>query len=145
MKKFIVLLILALTMCGSMLIKPKTFTFNTYFNNGVIYTYTSHPINDTSILLVGTYMSLNSNGADENDIIGECIYFDNLEVSSAITKLKAKVKFTEYIEEQHLTIIYAYSNLIPISKQVNNHKVNLQISTCNEYSAIGWPLIYGGF
>ena len=90
-------------------------------------------------------MSLSSRGANKNDIIGECLYFENLEVGSAIKTLKSKVRFTEYIDSQKLTIIYAYSNLIPTYKTINNNKINLQISSCSEYSVIGWPVIYGSF
>lgn len=145
MKKFIVLIILALATSCVIFVKPKTFSLKSYFDKGMLYTYTTHPINDTSIPLTGTYMSLNAEGADKDTIIGECMYFDNLEVGAALKSLKAEVKFTEYIDEQHLTIIYAYSKLIPISKNMNNHIINLQISTCNEYSVVGWPVIYGGF
>ena len=145
MKKIIVLLSLALIFTCSIFIKPKDFTLVNYFDEGILYTYTSQPINDTSIHLAGTYMSLNSKGANKDNRIGECLYLDCAEINSVLTKLKAKVKFTEYIEEQQLTIIYAYSNLIPISKTIDNHKVNLQISSCSEYCAIGWPVIYSGF
>ena len=90
-------------------------------------------------------MSTSKKGANSKDIIGESLYFNNLEIASAIKTLKAKVKFTEYLKEQKLTIIYAYSSLINCYKTIDHIKVNLQISTCDEYSVIGWPLIYGSF
>lgn len=145
MKKIIIILLLCLLFICSIWVKPKEFTLRDYFDSGILHIYTKRPINETSIYLVGTYMSSSTKGATKEDIIGESLYFNNLEINSALTTLKAKVKFTEYIQEQHLTIIYAYSSLIPSYEIVDNVKVNLQISTCNEYSVIGWPLIYGSF
>ena len=145
MKKIIIILMLTMLFACSILIKPKEFTLTDHFDTGILYTYTNRPINETSIALVDVYMSASSQGAEKSDIVGESLYFDNLEVGSAIQKLKAKVKFSEYLDAQHLTIIYAYSTLIPTYKTIKNTKVNLQISTCSEYSVIGWPLIYGSF
>ena len=145
MKKIIVLIILCLLFACSIFVKPKEFTLQNYFDSGILHIYTKRPINETSMQLVNIYMSSSTKGATDEDIIGESLYFDNLEISSAINTLKAKVKLTEYIDEQNLTIIYAYSNLIPSYETINNVKVNLQISTCNEYSVIGWPVIYGSF
>ena len=146
MKKIIVILVLCLLFACNIFISPKKeFTLKDYFDSGILYTYTSYPINETSIELVDTYMSTSTKGCNKDSVIGECLYFQNLEVNSALKTLKAKVKFTEYIESQHLTIIYAYSSLIPKHKTINNYKINLQISTCSEYSAIGWPVIYGSF
>lgn len=145
MKKIIVVLLLCLLFACSIFIKPKHFTLKDYFEAGVLHIYTKRPINETSILLANTYMSSNPQGATNKDIIGESLYFTNLEVGSAINILKMKVKFTEYIEEQALTVIYGYSSLIPCYKTINNIKINLQISTCSEYSVIGWPVIYGSF
>ena len=145
MKKIIVVLILCMVFACSIFIGPKTFTLKDYFNEGVLHIYTTHPINETSIYLVGVYMSSSSTGANKNDIIGESLYFNNLEVGSALNKLQAKVKFNEFVKDQNLTIIYAYSKLIPTHKMIKNKKVNLQISTCEEYSVIGWPIIYGSF
>jgi len=145
MKKIIVILILTLTFACSIFIKPKEFSLKNYFDSGLLHIYTNRPINETSIAITNIYMSTSTKGITKGDIVGESLYFTNLEVSSAITKLKAKVKFTEYIEEQNLTLIYAYSNLISKYEMVNNVKINLQISTCSEYSVIGWPLIYGSF
>lgn len=145
MKKIIVILILCMLFACSIFIKPKDFTLRDYFDSGILHIYTRHPINSTSIQLANTYMSTSKKGASNKDIIGESLYFNNLEIESAIKTLKAKVKFTEYLKEQKLTIIYAYTSLIDCHKIVDNVKVNLQISTCDEYSVIGWPLIYGSF
>ena len=145
MKKIIIILSLCLLFACSIFIKPKDFSLSNYFDTGILYIYTRTPINETSMQLTNTYMSTSKKGANKNNVIGESLYFNNLEVGSAIKKLKAKVKFTEYIEEQQLTIIYAYSSLINTHEIVKNVKVNLQISTCDEYSVVGWPLIYGSF
>lgn len=145
MKKVIVVLVLSLLFACSIFVKPKDFSLKNYFDNGLLHIYTSRPINETSIHLANTYISTSSKGIKKGDIIGESLYFDNLEIGSALKKLKAKVKFTEYLNNQNLTIIYAYTNLISKHEIVNNVKINLQISTCEEYSVIGWPLIYGSF
>ena len=145
MKKVIVVLILCLMFACSIFIKPSEFSLQNYFDSGLLHIYTYRPINETSIAITNMYMSTNNSGIQKGDIVGESLYFDNLEVGSAINKLKAKVKFSEYIEEQNLTLIYAYTGLIPKYEIVNNVKINLQISTCDEYSVIGWPLIYGSF
>ncbi|MFQ6724290.1 MAG: hypothetical protein ACLRFE_03035 [Clostridia bacterium] len=145
MKKIFIVLILSLVFACNIFIKPNEFSLSNYFNTGILHIYTKRPINETSIAISNLYISNNNKGAKKNDIVGESIYFTNLEIGSALNKLKAKVKFTEYISQQNLTLIYAYSNLIPKYEIVNNVKINLQISTCNEYSVIGWPLIYGSF
>lgn len=145
MKKIFVILILTLTFACGILVKPKEFTLGEYFDNGLLHIYTNRPINETSIAITNLYMSTSNKGVSKGDIVGESLYFTNLEINSALQTLKAKVKFTEFIEEQNLTIIYAYTNLVPKYEMVNNVKINLQISTCNEYSVIGWPLIYGSF
>ena len=145
MKKIIALLILCLLFACSIFINHNHFTLTDYFDSGVLHIYTKRPINQTSIPLMSIYMSANAEGCNQEEIIGESLYFENLEVGSAITTLKAKVKFTEYIKEQNLTLIYAYTNLIDKYELVNDIKINLQISTCDEYSVIGWPLIYGSF
>ncbi|MBQ3502918.1 MAG: hypothetical protein IJA72_04595 [Clostridia bacterium] len=145
MKKIIVLLVLCLLFACSIFIKPYQFSLNDYFDCGILHIYTNRPINETSIKLTNIYISGSAKGATKADIVGESLYFENLEIGSAIKTLKAKVKFTEYLKEQRLTIIYAYTNLIPTYKKINNIKINLQISTCSEYSVIGWPVIYGSF
>jgi len=145
MKKIIIVLIICLLFTCNIFIKPKNFTLKNYFSSGLLHIYTSKPINETSIHLANTYVSTSSKGLSKDDLIGESIYLENLEVDSAISKLKAKIKFTEYLDEQNLTLIYAYTKLIEKYEMVNNVKVNLQISTCSEYTVIGWPLIYGSF
>ncbi len=145
MKKIIIALILCLMFACNILTKPKQFSLQNYFDSGLLHIYTSRPINQTSIPITHLYMSTSNKGVTKGDIVGESMYFNNLEIDSALKKLKAKVKFTEFIDEQNLTLIYAYTNLISKYEMVNNIKINVQISTCNEYSVIGWPLIYGSF
>ncbi len=145
MKKIIIALILCLLFACSIFVKPKQFSLTNYFDSGLLHIYTKRPINETSILLANTYMSTSNKGIKKGDIIGESLYFENLEVGSAINKLKAKIKFTEYLDNEKLTLIYAYTNLISKYEIINHTKVNLQISTCEQYSVIGWPLIYGSF
>lgn len=145
MKKIIVLLVLCLLFACSIFIKPQNFTLRDYFNTGTLHIYTNRPINETSIQVLGKYMSSSPKNLVKGDVVGETLYFDNLEVGSALNKLKAKVKFTEYLSEQNLTILYAYSTLIPKHETIKNVKVNLQISTCSHYSVVGWPVIYGSF
>ena len=145
MKKIIVILVLCLLFACNILIKPKEFSLNNYFDSGLLHIYTHRPINETSIAISNLYMSTSNKGVIKGDIVGESLYFNNLEVGSAIQNLKAKVKFTEFLDDQNLTLIYAYTTLIPKYEMVNNVKINLQISTCDEYSVIGWPLIYGSF
>ena len=145
MKKIIVILILGIIFACGIFANHQPFTLSNYFNSGTLHIYTKAPINETSVPLTSIYMSEPTPHIQNSDIIGESMYFENLEVGSAINTLKATVKFTEYIKQQNLTIIYAYTKLINQYKIINNTRVNLQISTCDEYSVIGWPLIYGSF
>lgn len=144
MKKICIILILTLLFGCSFFVKPKQFNLRSYFNSGILHIYTKYPINNTSLPISNLYMS-NCTSGSKNQIIGESLYFENLEVGNALSTLKAKIKFIEYLKNQKLTIIYAYTNLIPKYEIVNNIKINLQISTCEQYSVIGWPLIYGSF
>lgn len=145
MKKIIVILILSLLFACGIFVKPQNFSLKNYFNTGLLHTYTLRPLNETSIKLSNIYISTNTKGITKGETVGESLYFENLEVGSALSKLKAKVKFSEYLKEQNLTLIYAYSSLISKYEMVKNIKINLQISTCENYTVIGWPLIYGSF
>ena len=140
MKKFIILFIIFLIICCSTYIKHD-FTLTSYFNTGTISYYTSTP-NNNSTKLADTYLNTQK---PSSNIIGESMYFTNIEVITAIKTLKAKLKFTEYLTEQNLTLIYCYTSLIPTYKYVKSHKINLQISVNDNYTIIGWPLIYGSF
>lgn len=147
MKKLALILSLSIILlCGVFFTSSnQTFSLQDYFSNNNIYFYTNEYINPTSIKITNTYMSLDCSGVNNNNLLGESMYFDNLEVGSALKTLKAHVKFTEYLKQERLTIIYAYSPLIIKNRIVNNKKVNLQISISNEYTIIGWPVIFGSF
>ena len=93
MKKICVIIILTLVIGCSFFVKPKQFNLRDYFDSGVLHIYTRQPINETSIPISNLYISTSTNGAGKQ-IIGESLYFENLEVGSALTKLKATVKFT---------------------------------------------------
>ena len=120
MKKICIILVLTVILGCSFFVKPKQFNLRSYFDSGILHIYTKQPINETSIPLANLYMSTTNKGANKNQIVGESLYFENLEVGSALTKLKATVKFTEYLENQNLTLIYAYTNLIPKHEIINN-------------------------
>ena len=96
MKKIIAILILCLLFACSIFVKPNHFTLKDYFDTGILHIYTKRPINETSLCLTNIYMSSNPSGATDGDIIGESLYFTNLEVGSALQKLRAQVKITEY-------------------------------------------------
>lgn len=137
MKKIFVLLILLMILLLNSYSNQTDFSFSTYFNSGTITKYTEDNCN-ASIL---PNISINSNGK----IIGESIYFEQLEVGNALSTLKAKVLFTEYISNRDLTVIYCSSPLIEKSVMVKDYSVNLQIATTDNYTVIGWPMILGSF
>lgn len=141
-KLFVTLSLFTLFICN-IIVEQKNFSFRDYFDNGILYTYTKKPIDESSIFLANNYMTINA--SSQQEVLGESVYFENLELGSAINTLQADIKFTEYLKNEQLTIIYAYSNLIPTHKYVNNYKINLQISVANDYIVIGWPLILGSF
>lgn len=123
----------------------RDFSLSKYFSGNTLYTYTSEYINPTSTKITNTYMSSSSTGATSQNLLGESMYFDNLEVGYALKTLKANVKFTEYLPDEHLTIIYGYSPLINKNKIIKDKTINLQIAISSEYAIIGWPVIFGSF
>ena len=137
MKKIFVLLILLMILLLNCYSNQTEFTFSNYFNTGVITKYTK---NNCSASILPN-VSINSNGK----IIGESIYFDQLEIGNALSTLNAQVMFTEYIYSRDLTIIYCSSPLIEKSVVVKDYIVNLQIATTDNYTVIGWPMILGSF
>lgn len=114
---------------------PK-FTLRDYFD-GEYLAYTKEYQQD-SVDLGFCYMVKNA-----DNVIGESIKIDNLEVGSAIRDLDMKVAYTEYLSGT--TIIYGYTKKIPDSVNVDGEKINIQIAYNEEYSVIGWPLILGSF
>lgn len=147
MKKLIFILSLSLILLCGIFFTPhqNNFSLSNYFSGTTMYTYTNECINQTSTKITNTYMSLSSKGATTQNLLGESMFFDNLEVNSALKTLKATVKFTEYLSCEQLTIIYGYSPLIDKNKVIKNNLVNIQIAISNEYTIIGWPVIYGSF
>ena len=118
----------------------KPFKLTDYFS-GKYTSYSDTAVSENSINL-GFYYINNNEKAPFT--IGESITTTNIELSSAIKTLKAKVIKTEYLENG-TTVIYAFSPLIYKSVTINNQKVNLQIATNNNKTTIGWPLILGSF
>lgn len=147
MKKFIFILSLSIILGCSIFFKSNKnqFSLTDYFHSGILYTYTNKSINSSSVKITNNYINLNSQGAKKEDIVGESIYFKNLEVGCALKIMKAKVNFVEYLENENLTIIYAFSPLIPLKRKVKNNYINFQVAVSKEYTVIGWPTILGSF
>ena len=120
--------------------KNVSFSLTNYFS-GNYYSYSKEKINNNSINLGFCYLNKN---IKSNDIIGESITTNNLELGSTIKQLNAKVVKTEYLENG-ITVIYTYTPLIKDNVCINNEKVNLQFAIKNETITIGWPLILGSF
>ena len=118
----------------------KDFSLLNYFS-GEYTVYTSNKSGTDSVNLGFCYM--NSQKVDEH-IVGESMVIKNLEVSSAIQTLNAKVIKTEYLEDG-TTVIYAFTNLIEEKVNVSGNLINIQIAIKEERTVIGWPLILGSF
>jgi len=116
------------------------FTLLDYFS-GQYSAYTSVDSGEESVDLGFCY--INSAPVKEN-VVGESMVINNLEVGSALSALNARVVKTEYLDTG-ATVIYAYTNLISQDVNIDNEKVNLQIAHYGDYSVIGWPLILGSF
>ena len=119
----------------------NNFSLLNYFT-GEYYSY-SNQESENSINLGFCYLSKEDSSSLKN-IIGESLKIVNLEISSAIKTLNAKVVKTEYLENG-TTVIYAYSPLIKNNVSINDKRVNLQIASNKDFSIIGWPLILGSF
>lgn len=117
MKKIFILIVVLLIILFNSFYNKNTFSLRDYFSTGKLTQYTK----------------------------GESLYFNNLEVGKAIEILNAEIKFVEYIEDRALTIIYCYTDKIKTSVYSNDKKINLQIAYCDNYSVIGWPMIFGSF
>ena len=138
MKKLLVFIaLIVIFLSGN---KAETFTLTDYFD-GEYSSYTKNPINNSSINLGCCY--LNPSVSTDN-IVGESIVVQDLEISTAINNLNAKIILTEILDDETL-VIYAYSDKINKHVEVDNHKVNVQIAEKQGFSIIGWPLILGSF
>ena len=140
MKKLAIVFVLFLIIISGVKTENK-FSLLNYFS-GEYIVYTSKSGSENSINLGFCYV--NSKPVKDY-VVGESMTIKNLEVSSAIKTLNARVVKTEYIEDGTI-VIYAYSNLIKDSVDVFGKKVNLQIATTtDDITTIGWPLILGSF
>lgn len=138
MKKISVVIVVFLIILNGVKME-RDFSLLNYFS-GEYIVYTSN--NAEGAINLG-FCYMNSNPTKEN-VLGESMVVEDLEISSALEVLSARVIKTEYLDDG-TTVIYAFSNLIEESKEVFGQKVNLQIATKNERSVIGWPLILGSF
>lgn len=136
MKKIFIFILLLSILVVHFLQEKSSFSFSDYFSFGDITVYSQ---SDNSSFLPNIEM----NG--KGKVVGESIRFNKVEPLSLINTLNAEIKFFEYIENQDLTIIYCYSNLIDKEVTVKNENINLQIAYCEDYTIIGWPLILGSF
>ena len=138
MKKLIIaimiMMILAMTFDSK-----KEFTLLDYFTGE--YTAYADSVIDDGIDLGFCYMGTT---APSENIIGESMKINNLEIGHAIDELNARVVDTEYLECGTI-VIYAFTDKIEKSVNRENKKINLQIAHNDEYSVIGWPLIIGSF
>lgn len=119
----------------------SNFSLKDYFTGKMSY-YTQNSVSNTSINLGFCYLSENIN--KHSIIVGESIVVENLEISTALKILKAKIIEKGYLDNK-TTVIYAYSPLITSQIKSKKNKVNLQIAINNNATIIGWPLILGSF
>ena len=119
----------------------RSFSLCDYYSGDYV-SYSNTPLDNNSIYTGSCF--INTEKSHTSNILGESITINNFEPASALKELKAKVVKTEYLETG-ATVIYAYSNLIPQSVDVENEKINLQIAYYETHSVIGWPLILGSF
>ncbi len=139
MKKIGIVLILFLIIISGVKTENK-FTLLDYFS-GEYLVYTSQDSGKDSVDLGFCYVN---SKAKDNHVIGESMVIENLEVSSAINQLQARIVKTEYLENG-TTVIYAYTSLIDDKVKVFDKNVNLQIAIKDSRAVIGWPLILGSF
>ena len=115
------------------------FTLQDYFA-GTYYCYSQTANNNASVDLGFCFL----NYEESSNPIGESMVIENYEPISAIEKLNANILKTEHLDNG-ATVIYAYSNKIGTSVDLNDKKVNLQLACYEDYCIIGWPLILGSF
>lgn len=137
-KLLVVLVVLIILVVGHN--PTMNFCLLDYFS-GEYVVYTENFTDEDAVNLGFCYMNTKP---QISNIVGESIMVENLEVSTAIDVLKARVVKTEYLEDG-TTIIYAYTNLISQYVKLQNQKINLQLAIKNEKTIIGWPLILGSF
>lgn len=139
MKKIAIVLVLFLIILSSVQTN-NTFSLLDYFS-GEYTVYTSLDNGEDCVNLGFCYM--NSKPVS-NNVMGESMVVENLEVGTALSALNARVVKTEYLEDG-TSVIYAYTTLIDDKVEIGDEQVNLQIATRNTRSVIGWPLILGSY
>lgn len=138
MKKMLAIIAVFAVLIGCYSYKDK-FTLQDYFE-GTYYCYSKQANNNLSVDLGFCYLNYEESAKP----IGESMIIENYEPISAIETLNAKILNTEHLESG-ATVIYAYSNKIDTSVDLNGKKVNLQLACYDDYCVIGWPLILGSF
>ena len=139
MKKFAVTIFIFIVLLSCVNTKSQ-FSLLDYFS-GEYTVYTSQGAGENCVDLGFCYM--NSNPV-ENNVVGESVVVNNLELGSALSILNARVVKTEYLEDG-TTVIYAHTNKIREQVKVDGKNVNLQIANKGEKFVIGWPLILGSY
>ena len=140
MKKFLIVIAVFLVLVGSKNVE-KDFTLLDYFA-GEYTSYTHEQTSETDLNLGFCFMQ--ENKSVNIGLVGESLKIYNFEPIDALKKLNAKLVKTEYVGSG-LVVLYAYTNKIKDSVELDAKKVNLQIANCDEYSIVGWPLILGSF
>lgn len=136
MKKLLIIFFVFLIISSGIQVE-NNFSLLNYFSGD----YTVYTSNENSINLGFCYMGKEHT---KDEVVGESIKIENLEIGSALKTLSANVVKTEYLDDG-TTVIYAYSSLINESVKIENKNVNLQIAERNNIVTIGWPLILGSF
>lgn len=139
MRKFVVVIFIFIVLL-SCVNTTTEFSLLDYFS-GEYTVYTSSGESENSVDLGFCYMDCKPTN---NNVVGESMVVENLEVGSALNSLKARIVKTEYLEDG-TTIIYAHTNLINEQIKVDGKNVNLQISNKGNRFVIGWPLILGSY
>ena len=139
MKKIIAVIIMFLVVLNSSR-NESDFSLLRYFS-GEYVAYTSVDGGEECINLGFCYVNTTR---VEDCVIGESITIEDCEVSTALSKLNARVIKTEYLDNG-TTVIYAFSNLINEKVNVFGRNVNIQIAIKDDITIIGWPLILGSF
>ena len=140
MKKFFIVIVMFFVLISSKNME-NNFTLLDYFS-GEYTAYTEEQVNDNCINLGFCYMQ--DKNVERSFLVGESLKIVNFEPINALKKLNAKIVKTEYLEDG-LVVIYAYTNLIKETVEIDNKNINIQIAQNDDYSIIGWPLILGSY
>ena len=140
MKKLMIAIFM-FVVCSNGFEKNNSFSLLDYFA-GEYSAYSEVKIENKSKTDLGFCFMYNE--PVDQGLVGESVKIEDFEVASAIKTLNAKVVKTECLDNGTV-VIYAYTNKINKTVEINNKKVNLQIAHNDEYAIIGWPLILGSF